>query len=161
MEPSVKIYHIDNILIEQVAETKFLGVIITDNLTWDNHIKTVCNDVSKGIGMICKIRHFIPPGILINLYFTLVHPYFEYCNIVWATNLILSLSKLSNMLKRTMRVITNFKWNAHTTPIFKNLCVLTLYNINKFHTGYFMFKVNNTLLQSTSIGRFLKKYEYS
>ena len=42
VKPSVKIY-IDNILIEQVAETKFLGVII--------------NKVSKGIELICKIRH--------------------------------------------------------------------------------------------------------
>ena len=58
----VKIY-IDNILIEQVAETKFLDVIITENLTWDNHIKTVCNKVSKGIEIICKIRHLIPPNI--------------------------------------------------------------------------------------------------
>ena len=101
MKPSVKI-HIDNVLIEQVAETKFLGVIITDNLTWDNHINTVCNKVSKGIGISCKIRHLIPRSILINLYFTLVHPYFQYCNIVWASNPSLSLSKLFNMQKRVI-----------------------------------------------------------
>ena len=43
MKPSVKIY--DNLLIEKFSETKFLGVLITENLTWDNHIKTVCNKV--------------------------------------------------------------------------------------------------------------------
>ena len=43
-----KIY-VDNILIEQVAKTKFLGVIITDH-----HINTVCSKVSKGIGIFCK-----------------------------------------------------------------------------------------------------------
>ena len=76
VKPSVKIY-IDNILVEQVAETKFLCVIITENLTWDNRINTICNKVSKGIGIICKILHLIPPSILINLYFTLVHSYFQ------------------------------------------------------------------------------------
>ena len=60
MKPLVKIY-IDNILIEQVAETKFLGVIITENLTWDNHINTVCNKVSKSNGIIGKIRLLICP----------------------------------------------------------------------------------------------------
>ena len=64
------------------------------------------------------------------------------------------------MQKRAMRFITNSKWNVHT-PIFKNLHVLTLCNINKFQTGCFMFKVNNSLLPSNSIGMFLKKYEYS
>ena len=48
VNPSVKIYG-DNILIEQLAETKFLGVIITENLTWNNYIKTVCNKVIIGI----------------------------------------------------------------------------------------------------------------
>ena len=93
VKPPVKLYII-NILIEQV-ETKFLGVIITETLTWDNHINTVCNKVSKGIGIICKIRHLIPRSILVNLYFTLVHPYFQYCNIVWTSNTSLSLYKLS------------------------------------------------------------------
>ena len=151
----VKIY-IDNILVEQVAETKFLDVIITENLTWDNHINTVCNKVSKGIGIICKIRHLIPPSILINLYFTLVYPYFQYCNIVWASNPSLSLSKLSKMQKRAMHVITNSKWNAHTASIFKNIRVLSLCNINKYQTGCFIYKVNNSLLPSNCIGMFLK-----
>ena len=56
-----------------------------------------------------------------------------------------------------MRVITNSKWNAQTAPILNNLRILTLCNINKFQTGCFMFKVNNSLLPSDSIGMFLKK----
>ena len=34
---------LDNIEIEQVSFTKFLGVIINENLTWENHIKVVKN----------------------------------------------------------------------------------------------------------------------
>ena len=97
--PSVEI-GIENILIEQVAETKFLGAIITENLTRDDHIKTVCNNVSKGYGIIYKIRYLIPFSVLISLYFTLIYPCFEYYNIVWPTNLTTSLSKLSNTQKR-------------------------------------------------------------
>ena len=51
VKPSVKIY-IDNILVEQVAETKFLGAIITKNLTWDNHINTICNKASKVLDLL-------------------------------------------------------------------------------------------------------------
>ena len=39
-----KYIYIDNILIEQVAETKCLVVIITENVTWDNHI--YCSQLS-------------------------------------------------------------------------------------------------------------------
>ena len=97
---SVKIY-IDNILIEQVAENKLLGVIIIENLTWDNHKNTICNKISKGrpTGIICKICHLLSPSILFNLYLTLIHPYFQYCIIVWASNSFPLLSKLSKMQK--------------------------------------------------------------
>ena len=155
VKPSVKLY-IDNILIKKFAETKFVGVIITENLTWDNHINTICNKVSKGTGIICKIRHLIPPSILFNLYFTLVNPYCQYCNIAWASNSFISFSKLSKMQKRAMRVIINSKLNAQTAHIFNNLRVLTLCNINKLQTGCFMFKFNNSLLPSNSIGMFLE-----
>ena len=37
---------------------------------FDNHINTICNKVSKDIGIICKILHLMPPSILIHLYFT-------------------------------------------------------------------------------------------
>ena len=60
------------------------------------------------------------------------------------------------MQKRAVRVITNSKLNAQTAPIFKNLRVLTLCNINKFQTECLMFEVNNSLMPSNSIGMFLQ-----
>ena len=35
--------NIDNINVEQVTEPKFLGIIVTENLSWDSHIKTKRN----------------------------------------------------------------------------------------------------------------------
>ena len=55
MKPSVKLY-IDKTLIEQVAETKYLGVRnITKDLIWDDHNKTVCNKVSEGLEKFVKV----------------------------------------------------------------------------------------------------------
>ena len=34
---------IDDVIIEQVEQTKFFGVIINTTLTWDDHIKTAIN----------------------------------------------------------------------------------------------------------------------
>ena len=44
---------IDGMKVQQVTETKFLGVIITENVSWDSRIKAVRNKVancSKTIG---------------------------------------------------------------------------------------------------------------
>ena len=46
--------NIDGMKVQQVTKSKFLGVIITENLSWDSHIKTIRNKVSKAIGTILK-----------------------------------------------------------------------------------------------------------
>ena len=78
----VNIDSIDSIHVEQVTEAKFLGIIVTENLSWESHIKTIKNKVSKSIGIIRKIRKNMPCEVLKNLYFMLVHSYFEYCNVI-------------------------------------------------------------------------------
>ena len=75
-----KIY-IDNLLIERVAKTKFVRVIITENLVWDSYKSNDRNEVSKGMRIICKISHIIN---LNHVYFTPVYLCNEYYNMVWA-----------------------------------------------------------------------------
>ena len=41
--------HIDGMLIEKVVATKFLGVILNENLTWTDHVKVVLNKTSKNL----------------------------------------------------------------------------------------------------------------
>ena len=76
--------NIDNIQIERVQKTKFLGVIINQSLTWTDHISLVKQKITKSIGVILRIRKTLPTSILRTLYFSLIHPHYEYCNIVWA-----------------------------------------------------------------------------
>jgi hypothetical protein len=97
---------IDNMHITRVGHTKFLGVVINEKLTWDNHISLVSNKVSKSIGVLRRIHSKIPDSILQSLYYTLINPYFEYCNVVWATSTTGELEKLFRVQKRTVRLIT-------------------------------------------------------
>ena len=48
------VIEINNIPIEQVRHTKFLGVIFDDNLDWSNHISYTNTKIAKGIGIICR-----------------------------------------------------------------------------------------------------------
>jgi len=73
---------INKIAINQETLTKFLCIIINQSLSWNDHISIVKQKVSKGIGIIKHIRKNLPQSVLLTLYFSLVHPYFEYCNIV-------------------------------------------------------------------------------
>ena len=59
---------IDNIVIDQVHNTKFVGVIINSNLTWHDHIKAISRKVSKSIDILLRIRKNVPNDVLLTLY---------------------------------------------------------------------------------------------
>ena len=73
---------IDGEQLSQVKNTKFLGIIIDDQLTWKSHIEHIVNKMSKSLGIIFKLRQFCNKETLLNLYYTLVYPYLTYCNII-------------------------------------------------------------------------------
>ena len=47
---------INNVPIQQVNNTNFLGVIIDDDLNWSNHISYINSKIAKGNAIICKAR---------------------------------------------------------------------------------------------------------
>ena len=68
----------------KVGSSKCLGVEIVEFLTWNSHITSVSKKVSSGIGVLKKIKPFVPVSNLTNLtsvYQSIVEPYFDYCSI--------------------------------------------------------------------------------
>lgn len=53
----------DGILIDEVSEFKYLGIIIDKHLTWRNHISFLCSKLSSRIGILKKLPTFLPKKI--------------------------------------------------------------------------------------------------
>ena len=53
--------------IKRVKETKTLGVIIDDQLNCQTHLDSTVTKVSKGIGMIRRMKAFVPQMTLISV----------------------------------------------------------------------------------------------
>ena len=70
---------INKVPIQQVDNSKFLGVIIDNYLNWSNHISYINSNIAKGIGIICRARKFFSKSALINLYYAFIFPYLIYC----------------------------------------------------------------------------------
>ena len=87
-------------VLSQVKHTKFLGVLIDENLSWSEHINLVTNKISKSVGIICKLKHILPASVLHTLYNSLVLPYLNYCTLIWASNKSYKLNKILLIQKR-------------------------------------------------------------
>ena len=70
--------------LEQVTVYKYLGVSISSSLSWSSHINSVCSKVRKTSALIYRsFYQHTSPSVLIQLYKSLVLPYFCYCSCVW------------------------------------------------------------------------------
>ena len=131
--------HMAGINIPIVQQTKFLGVILDDNLSWKYHIDEVCCKISKSIGVINRISAIVPSKILLSLYSTMILPHIMYCNIIWGNSAKYLLNRIHILQKRAIRIITNSLPLTHSDPFFKKCKLLNIYDINKFVTSTFMY----------------------
>jgi hypothetical protein len=54
-----------------------LGVKLDETLNWDEHIEMVCKKVGAGIGILKRIKPYVPANTLVSIYNALIQPYFE------------------------------------------------------------------------------------
>ena len=98
--------------LERVVKTKSSGLIIVDNLRWEEHMDYICSKTKRNIGIISRTKDVIPTGSSIRLYKSLVEPYFRCGNTIWGLfndNLIDKLQLLQN---RVVRIINNTSYDC-------------------------------------------------
>ena len=91
---------IDDAPIKQVHSTKYLGITFDSNLTWKSHINELCLKLSKTVGILSKVRHFVNNHILVMLYYSLIYPLLTYGIHVWGLTFPSFLTQLFSTQKR-------------------------------------------------------------
>ena len=109
----------DDVSLERVNSTKFLGVIIDENLNWKHHIDAISKTISRNIGMLTKLKHYVPGYILYSLYCTLVLPYVNYGISIWGNTYKVYLDKIFKLQKWAIRTFSLEYYRSHTGPLFK------------------------------------------
>ena len=69
---------LENTVIKQVSETKFLGVLIDHHLSWKPDITLVSKKISKSIGIIAKARLYLSSKTLLSWYYSLIIPLYTH-----------------------------------------------------------------------------------
>ena len=90
---------IDGHQISEVKETKFLGVIVNNNLKWCAHIQYISRKKSKGICVMVKARKVFEQNTLLSLYNSLMLPCLNYYIHVWGKAYNTHLNHLIKMKK--------------------------------------------------------------
>ena len=124
---------IDGHIMETVQETKFLGVIIQNDLRWTAHMKHERSKLAKAIGILYKARSKLSVNTLLMLYYAFLYPYIHYCNTVWGGGSTVHLNPIHLLQKRAIRAIYGFSHVGSTAPYFAESRVMTSFQVNLYH----------------------------
>ena len=74
--------------IERVTSFKLLGVILSNDLCWHDHVETICLKAGKRLHYLSLLkRSSVPEAELVLYYKSVVRPVLEYACPIWQTNL--------------------------------------------------------------------------
>ena len=125
---------------------RYLGIYIDSNLNWKSHINYIAKKVKHSIGTLSKLRYYLNSKTLLYLYYALVYPFLTYCIIAWGNTYQTSLQPLFVLQKKAIRIITFSRFIEHTSPLFKDLNVIKLFDEVTVHIAVFMYKFKTQLL---------------
>ena len=132
-----------NVALECKESVRYLGVIIDNNLSWKHHIDHVAIKISQTVGLICKLRHFLPRHTLLTIYRSLVTPYLTYGLMAWGQAYKSHLEKLLKLQKRALRFIYFSERNQHAIPLFIDAGVLPLTFLHYDRLANLMFEIRH------------------
>ena len=113
--------------IEKVSFFEFLGITLSETLSWKEHTEKIKIKLSKVVGTMHRIKSQVNSNILLTIYNSLILSQLHYGILCWG----FYGKKLFKMQKKAVRVIAHEKYNAHTDPIFKKYKLLKLDDIFK------------------------------
>ena len=124
-----------------VNSYKYLGFIISSDLSWSNHIEYICNKAKRMLGIL--YRQFSSNSnetALIRLYLTLVRPLLEYGAEVWHPHLIKDTLALENVQKLALRICSK-QWQMSYFDLLDRFKLPTLENRRLFLSLCTFFKI--------------------
>ena len=119
------LYHIKGTLLKPSDAERDLGVLISNDMKPNKHIKEVVKKANQCLGMIRRSFTHIDKEIFLLVYKTFIRPKLEYCNSVWSPHLQKDIDLLENVQRRATKMVIGM----NTLPYEERLKKLDLFSL--------------------------------
>ena len=140
------VYHLNNAPLETVDSAKYLGVTITSDLKWSQHINNTVNKANHVLAFLRRNLRIKSSDLKATAYKTLVRPIVEYASSIWdpaAKNLV---HKVEMVQRRAARFTLNRYHNTSSVnSMLKELDWTTLKQRRENDRLVMMYKIHNNL----------------
>ena len=69
--------------ITPTTHTRYLGILMDQHLSWDQHLKMLKQKLSRANGLLAKVRYYLSPKLLRTLYFSIFESHLRYGCQIW------------------------------------------------------------------------------
>jgi len=114
-------------------------------------LKITKNKVTKGVGILSKLRFLFLKSSLLLLYYALIQPHLLFALSLWGTTSSSYLKPLQLLQNKTVGIICNCKRASSTTPPFHKLEILKINELCQYEIGKLMFKHSKKLFHPVSL----------
>ena len=105
---------------------KYLGIFIDSHLNWNYQSEALSTKLSRAVGMLAKIRHYVPVNTLRSIYHGIFSSLLTYGSQIWGQFNNKYISRLEKLQNRAIRVINFANNKDHITPLYNKSKILKL-----------------------------------
>ena len=143
----VPVLTLNNEVLEKVSSFKYLGINITDDLSWSTHISVIARKARKVLGLLYRqFSAWSPPEVLLQLYKSLVRPHLEYASQVWNPHLIKDIDQLESIQKFALKVCFK-QWDSSYSDLLQSSNLPTLSHRRKYLGLCYFYKLVNNIFE--------------
>ena len=136
--------HVGGQEIKYKENTKYLGMILDDQLTWEKHITEVNKKIVKYTGIFSKVRHLIPEECRLTLYNSFVFSRLNYGIEVYANTEAKFLRRIKTSQNKILRILQFRHQRSPTNDLYTNFNILKLEEMHKMKLLSVIFKLVHT-----------------
>ena len=140
-------YTIHDHPLETVTSAKYLGVELTNNLSWNTHTENTSKKALRSIGFLRRNLSSCPREIKARCYNTFVRPIAEYAGCACAPSTKKVIAKLESIQKRAARfVMNNYSQESSVTTMLQKLNWQSLEHRRSVAKVSMLYRITNKLI---------------
>ena len=109
LEYDVITLYYNNTQIIKTTVVKYLGVTLDDSLNFKNLLSALQSKIARSIGILFKLRQFMPRSVLLMLYCSFVHAHLLYALPIWASTYPTYLKRLQVLQNKAIKIISGIQ----------------------------------------------------
>ena len=134
--------NLKGIKIQKSLSTKYLGVILDENLDWKLHIKCLHTKLSQAVGILAKLRHYFNPKNLVVMYYVFFYSHILYRILGWGSATDTALKPIQVLQNKVLRIMNKITRRDRVTnhSLYLSDKILKIADVFKLNLGKYMFK---------------------